>query len=70
MNKSVKDFKFQLRVTHDIEIETNYRAQTNTFSKPQMKNGLWNSISKGTKGRNKFRNIFSRQCGTKEISSK
>ena len=28
MNKSVKDFKIQLRDTHDIEIETNYRAQT------------------------------------------
>ena len=38
-----------------MEIETNYPQQgKHAFEERAMKNGHWNSLLKGTKGRNKF----------------
>ena len=53
--EALRTFKIQLNVPHDMEIETNYPQQgKHAFEERAVKNGHWNSLLKGTKGRNKF----------------
>ena len=70
VDKSVKNLKvsFMLLMTQKLKLIIDHKRIRLTNHERNKR--LRNSISKGTKGKNKFRYIFSRQRGTIEISSK